>query len=75
MEEVKKVISIETGKSSQTVKDLKAEIERLRETIKGLDSTSDEYKKVLDELKEAQDGLATSMKKTTTETVAAEGSG
>ena len=74
MEEVKKVISIETGKSSQTVKDLKAEIERLRETIKGLDSTSDEYKKVLGELKEAQDSLATSMKKTTTETVAAEGS-
>lgn len=74
MEEVKKVISIETGKSNQTVKDLKAEIERLRETIKGLDSTSDEYKKVLGELKEAQDGLATSMKKTATETVAAEGS-
>lgn len=74
MEEVKKVISIETGKSSQTVKDLKAEIERLRNTIKGLDSTSDEYKKVLGELKEAQDGLATSMKKTNTETVAAEGS-
>ena len=74
MEEVKKVISIETGKSSQTVKDLKAEIERLRNTIKGLDSTSDEYKKVLGELKEAQDSLATSMKKTNTETVAAEGS-
>ena len=74
MEEVKKIISIETGKSNQTVKDLKAEVERLRETIKGLDSTSDEYKKVLDELKTAQDGLATSMKRTSTETVAAEGS-
>lgn len=73
-EEIKKVISIDTGKGSQSVKDLIDQVEKLRGILKTLDTTSDEYKATLDELKTAQDGLTSALKSNTQQTEAAEGS-
>ena len=72
-EEIKKVISIDT-KGGQSVKDLIAQVEKLKDLLKTLDSTSDEYKSTLDELKTAQDSLSSSIKSNKTEVEAAEGS-
>ena len=72
-EEIKKVISIDT-KGGQSVKDLIAQVEKLKDLLKTLDSTSDEYKTTLDELKNAQDSLSSSIKTNKAEVEAAEGS-
>ena len=73
-EEIKKVVKIETSGGSQSVKDLRDQVEKLREILKTLDSTSDEYKSTLDELKTAQDNLSSAIKTNKTEVEAAEGS-
>lgn len=73
-EEIKKVISIDTGQGSQSVKDLMTQVEKLRGILKTLDSTSDEYKATLGELKDAQDKLSSSIKTNKTDVEAAEGS-
>lgn len=72
-EEIKKVISIDT-KGAQSVKDLIAQVEKLRGLLKTLDKTSDEYKDTLSELKNAQDTLSSSIKTNKQEVEAAEGS-
>ena len=72
-EEIKKVISIETD-GSKSVKDLIAEVEKLRSILKSLDETSDEYKSTLGDLKAAQDKLSSSIKTNKKEVEAAEGS-
>ena len=73
-EEIKKVISIDTGGGAKNLKDLIAQVEKLREILKTLDSTSEEYKSTLGELKTAQDKLTSSLKSNKQEAEAAEGS-
>ena len=61
-EEIKKVVKIDVAESSNSVKALREQVEKLRDVLKTLDSTSDEYKTVLGELKTAQDGLTSALK-------------
>lgn len=58
MEEVKKIIKIETQGSAQSVKDLRDNIKSLRDTLVSLDSTSQEYVQIAKQIYGEEQKLA-----------------
>lgn len=56
-EEVKKIISIEVGKSITSVRDFKKHIEDLRGALLALNENSDEYKQIAEEITNNQNKL------------------
>lgn len=74
MDEVIKIIKIETGGSEQTVKGLKEEISSLRDALLNVEKGSEEYKNILDQLIDDQKRLTDVMNAGVKEAKAAEGS-
>lgn len=60
-EEIKKVITVETGGSYKSVKDLKTEISKLRDALVNLTPGTKEYDKAVEKLTSAQNKLNTVM--------------
>ena len=58
MEEVKKIVKIETQGSVQSVKDLRDNIKNLRDTLVSLDSTSQEYVQIAKQIYSEEQKLA-----------------
>lgn len=73
-EVIKKVIQIDAGNSPKTVKELKNQISQLRDSLVTLDSTSDEYAAVVQQLTQAQQTLTTVMNAGKASVTAADGS-
>ena len=71
---IKKVVRIDAGNSPKTVKELKNQISQLRDALVGLDTTSDDYKIVVEQLASAQQTLTTVMNAGKASTEAADGS-
>ena len=60
--EIKKVITVDLGNTATSLKDYKKHIDDLRGSLLQLDETSEEYKKVSQEIKNEQDKLNEVMK-------------
>lgn len=60
--EIKKVITVDLGNTATSLKDYKKHIDDLRGSLLQLDETSDEYKKISQEIKNEQDKLNEVMK-------------
>ena len=73
-DEIKKVISVDLGNTSTSLKDYKKHIDQLRGSLLQLDETSEEYAKISKEIKTEQDKLNEVMKVGKINTDAAEGS-
>ena len=73
-DEIKKVISVDLGNTSTSLKDYKKHIDQLRGSLLQLDETSEEYVKISKEIKTEQDKLNEVMKVGKINTDAAEGS-
>lgn len=72
--EIKKVITVDLGNTSTSLKDYKKHIDELKGSLLQLDSASEEYQKIAQEVKTEQDKLNEVMKVGKTQTDAAEGS-
>lgn len=72
--EIKKVITVDLGNTSTSLKDYKKHIDELKGSLLQLDSASEEYQKIAQEVKNEQDKLNEVMKVGKTQTDAAEGS-
>ena len=72
--EIKKVITVDLGNTTTSLKDYKKHIDELRGSLLQLDSASEEYQKIAQEVKTEQDKLNEVMKVGKTQTDAAEGS-
>lgn len=72
--EIKKVISVDLGNTTTSLKDYKKHIDELKGSLLQLDSASEEYQKIAQEVKTEQDKLNEVMKVGKTQTDAAEGS-
>lgn len=72
--EIKKVITVDLGNTSTTLKDYKKHIDDLRGSLLQLDETSEEYNKIAQEIVEEQNKLNDVMKVGKQTTDAAEGS-
>lgn len=57
-EEIKKIITVETGKAESSLKDYKSAIDKLRASLLDLDSTSEEYKTIAEEIRAKQEKLS-----------------
>ena len=57
MEEIRKIITVDTGDSNTTLKEYRQQIDNLKEAMSSLDSTTEEYQEQAQELKNAQDRL------------------
>lgn len=57
MEEIRKIITVDTGDSNTTLKEYRQQIDNLKESMSSLDSTTEEYREQAQELKDAQDRL------------------
>ena len=57
MEEIRKIITVDTGDSNTTLKEYRQQIDNLKESMSSLDSTTEEYQAQAQELKDAQDKL------------------
>ena len=57
MEEIRKIITVDTGDSNTTLKEYRQQIDNLKDTMSSLDSTTEEYQEQAQELKNAQDRL------------------
>ena len=57
MEEIRKIITVDTGDSNTTLKEYRQQIDNLKESMSSLDSTTEEYQEQAQELKNAQDRL------------------
>ena len=57
MEEIRKIITVDTGDSNTTLKEYRQQIDNIKESMSSLDSTTEEYQSQAQELKEAQDRL------------------
>lgn len=57
MEEIRKIITVDTGDSNTTLKEYRQQIDNLKESMSSLDSTTEEYQAQAQELKDAQDRL------------------
>ena len=57
MEEIRKIITVDTGDSNTTLKEYRQQIDNLKESMSSLDSTTEEYQEQAQELKDAQDRL------------------
>lgn len=73
-DEIKRVITIDTGNSATTLKEYKQHIDELRGALLQLDETSEEYKDIASEIKTEQDKLNEVMKVGKGYTDAADGS-
>ena len=60
--EIKKVITVDLGNTATSLKDFKKHIDDLRGSLLQLDETSEEYKKISQEIKNEQDKLNEVMK-------------
>ena len=74
MDEIVKVIRIESDGAEQTVAGLVAEIKNLTEAMNGVTKGTEEYTNILKQLSENQEKLGKAMKTTKQEVTAAEGS-
>lgn len=72
--EIKKVISVDVGNTTTSLKEYKKHIEELRGSLLQLDETSEEYAKIAQEIKNEQDKLNQVMKVGKNATDAADGS-
>jgi len=72
--EIKKVITVDLGNTSTSLRDYKKHIDDLKGSLLQLDSASEEYEKISKEIKAEQDKLNEVMKVGKTTTDAAEGS-
>ena len=72
--EIKKVINVDLGNTSTSLKEYKKHIDELRGSLLQLDSSSEEYAKIAQEVKDEQDKLNEVMKVGKGYTDAAEGS-
>ena len=57
MEEIRKIITVDTGDSNTTLKEYRQQIDNIKESMSSLDSTTEEYQSRAQELKDAQDRL------------------
>lgn len=57
MEEIRKIITVDTGDSNTTLKEYRQQIDNLKESMSSLDSTTEEYQEQAQELRDAQDRL------------------
>lgn len=57
MEEIRKIITVDTGDSNTTLKEYRQQIDNIKESMSSLDSTTEEYQEQAQELKDAQDRL------------------
>ena len=57
MEEIRKIITVDTGDSNTTLKEYRQQIDNIKESMSSLDSTTEEYQSQAQELKDAQDRL------------------
>lgn len=73
-EEVKKIITVEVGKSITSVRDFKKHIEDLRGALLGLNEESEEYKTIAEQIATDQEKLNTVLKVGKTNTDSAAGS-
>lgn len=62
MEEIRKIITVDTGDSNTTLKEYRQQIDNIKESMSSLDSTTEEYQSQAQELKEAQDRLNSVLK-------------
>lgn len=72
--EIKKVINVDLGNTTTSLKDYKKHIDDLRASLLGLDSSSEEYAKIAQQIKNEQDKLNEVMKVGKKNTDAADGS-
>ena len=72
--EIKKVISVDLGNTTTSLKEYKKHIDELRGSLLQLDETSEEYAKIADEIKSEQDKLNQVMAVGKKNTDAADGS-
>lgn len=57
MEEIRKIITVDTGDSNTTLKEYRQQINNLKESMSSLDTTTEEYQAQAQELRDAQDRL------------------
>ena len=62
MEEIRKILTVDLGNTATTLKDYKKHIDDLRASLLQLDETSEEYKKISQQIKNEQDKLNEVMK-------------
>ena len=62
MEEIRKIITVDTGDSNATLKEYRQHIDNIKESMSSLDSTTEEYQSQAQELKDAQDRLNSVLK-------------
>ena len=74
MEEIRKIITVDTGDSNTTLKEYRQQIDNLKESMSSLDSTTEEYQEQAQELKDAQDRLNNVLKEGSNVAAHAEGS-
>lgn len=64
MEEIKKVITIETGKAASSIRELVSDMDQLNTKLETLDQNSEEYTETLDELHKKQSEVDSTLKLT-----------
>lgn len=74
MEEIRKIITVDTGDSNTTLKEYRQQIDNIKESMSSLDSTTEEYQEQAQELKDAQDRLNNVLKEGGNVAAHAEGS-
>ena len=74
MEEIRKIITVDTGDSNTTLKEYRQHIDNIKESMSSLDSTTEEYQSQAQELKDAQDRLNNVLKEGSSVAAHAEGS-
>lgn len=74
MEEIRKIITVDTGDSNTTLKEYRQQIDNIKESMSSLDSTTEEYREQAQELKDAQDRLNNVLKEGSNVAAHAEGS-
>lgn len=74
MEEIRKIITVDTGDSNTTLKEYRQQIDNIKESMSSLDSTTEEYQSQAQELKDAQDRLNNVLKEGSNVAAHAEGS-
>ena len=74
MEEIRKIITVDTGDSNTTLKEYRQQIDNIKESMSSLDSTTEEYQEQAQELKDAQDRLNNVLKEGSNVAAHAEGS-
>ena len=74
MEEIRKIITVDTGDSNTTLKEYRQQIDNIKESMSSLDSTTEEYQEQAQELKDAQDRLNNVLKEGSNVASHAEGS-